>query len=575
MAHSEELRRIIQRIDHKGYKAYQELAGSYEFAGFQLVVDHVQGDPFASPSRMKILVPWEKAPFDKWLVANRSRRVGFRDFLTRAFHEAILTHSKGRRGMGHSGLISIDKPGQEILDRSSVLVSQEGLEVRFVVGLPAEGRTILGREAQEMLLGEVPRIVEASLRPRNLNLGKLKEHVACSEDQDAMREQLEGMGLVAFLAEGSILPRRSGVDERPLGCAPQDAKVVLFQPPPTMEVTLQRPNQGPARGMGIPTGVSLIVGGGFHGKSTLLQALERSVYNHVPGDGREGVVTHSSAVKIRAEDGRFVAGVDISPFIKNLPFGKDTRSFSTENASGSTSQAANIMEALEAGAKLLLMDEDTSATNFMIRDRRMQALVSKDREPITPFIDRVRQIYKELGVSTVLVMGGCGDYLDVADRVILMDHYRPLDVTKEAARISQEFSSGRSPEVEGDFGRVAHRIPMRESFQARRGAREVKIDVRGLKQIVYGSTPIDLERVEQLVDQSQTRALGELIHCFATRYADGRTCLREALERLFQELEVVGFDALGPRKAGNLALPRAQELAAAINRMRTLKVRQR
>lgn len=575
MAHSEQLRRTLRFIDGKGYKAYQGIGGSYEFQGFQLVVDHVQGDPFASPSRMRILVPWEKAPFEKWLLANRSRRVGFRDFLTRAFHGAIGAHSKGRRGIGHSGRISIDNPGQEILDRSSVVLSKQGLEVRFLLGLPAEGRTVLGREAEEMLLGELPRIVEASLRPQSLDLGKLKEHVACSEDQDAMRAQLEPLGLVGFVAEGSLLPRRSGVDDRPLLCESPDTKVVLFSSPATMEVTLHRPNQGPIRGMGIPKGVSLIVGGGFHGKSTLLHALERSVYNHVPGDGREAVVTDSSAVKIRAEDGRFVEGVNISPFIRNLPFGKDTRAFSTENASGSTSQAANIMEALEAGARVLLMDEDTSATNFMIRDRRMQALVSKEREPITPFIDRVKQIYQELGVSTVLVMGGCGDYLDVADKVILMDHYRPWDVTEEAIRIREELSSGRSPEVAENFGQITHRIPLQESFQARGGPKQLRIDTRGPRQIIYGSTPIGLERVEQLVDQSQTRALGELIRYFSTHYVDGRTTLMEGLGKLFEELEKVGFDALGPRKAGNLAMPRAQELAAAINRMRTLKVKQR
>ncbi len=575
MAHSEQLRKILQRIDHRGYKAYQEIAGSYEFQGFELVVDHVQGDPFASPSRMRILVPWEKAPFEKWLVANSSRAVGFRDYLTRTFHEAICALSKGRRGIGHSGQISIDKPGQEILDRSSVLVSKEGLEVRFLLGLPAEGRTILGRQAEEMLLGELPRIVEASLRPWSLDLAKLKNHVACSEDQDVMRAQLDGMGLVGFVAEGSILPRRSGVDDRPLESSSQAAEVIPFESPPSMEVVLHPPNQGPVKGMGIFKGVNLIVGGGFHGKSTLLQALERSVYNHVPGDGREAVVTEPSAVKIRAEDGRFVQGVDISPFIRNLPFGKDTRSFSTENASGSTSQAANIMEALEVGAKVLLIDEDTSATNFMIRDRRMQALVSKEREPITPFIDKVRQIYKELGVSTILVMGGSGDYLDVADRVILMDHYKPLDVTREAMRVRQEFSSGRNPEGGESFGHITHRIPLRESFQARRGSKEVKIDARGTRQIIYGSTPIDLDRVEQLVDQSQTRALGELIHYFSTHYLDDRTCLREALEKLFEELHKKGFHVLGPRKAGNWAMPRKQEMAAAINRMRTLRVRQR
>ena len=101
--------------------------------------------------------------------------------------------------------------------------------------------------------------------------------------------------------------------------------------------------------MGIRKGITLIVGGGYHGKSTLLKALEAGVYNHIAGDGREFVITDDTAFKLRAEDGRSITGVDISPFIKNLPNKKDTVHFSTEDASGSTSQAANLMEALESG----------------------------------------------------------------------------------------------------------------------------------------------------------------------------------------------------------------------------------
>lgn len=574
MAHSEQLRKTLQRIDQRGYKAYQEILGSYEFPGFHLVVDHVQGDPFASPSRMRVLVSWEKAPFDRWFLANRSRQVAFRDFLTRAFHRAISRYCKGSRGIGQSGRIGVDVPGQEILDRSSVLLSAAGIELRFVMGLPATGRTVLGREAEEMFFQELPRILEASLRPESVDMRALKAHVACSEDQDAMRGQLKERGLVAFLADGSVLPRRSGVDDRPLSANSPGVQVVPLESPPTLRVILERPNRGPVQGMGIPRGVTLIVGGGFHGKSTLLQAIERSIYNHVPGDGREGVVTDPSAVKIRAEDGRYVEKVNISPFIQNLPFGKDTRSFSTENASGSTSQAANIIEALEVGAELLLMDEDTSATNFMIRDERMQALVSKDREPITPFLDKVRQLYQELGVSTILVMGGSGDYFDVADQVILMDNYRPLDVLEEVKRVRERLVSRRRPEGGERFGELTQRVPLGESFQARRGKKEVRIDVKGLRQILFGTTSIDLDQVEQLVDPSQTRAIAQLIHYYSTHYADGRTPLRLGLERAMEDLNTSGFDILGPRKAGNLALPRIQELAAAINRMRTLKVRQ-
>jgi predicted ABC-class ATPase len=453
-------------------------------------------------------------------------------------------------------------------------VNAQHVEIRFTAGLPARGRTVLGREAQKMLCEELPEIVRQALCFKNLPAAAIQRHVDAAEDQEFLRQLLRDNQLVAFLANGAILPRRSGIDDRPLCVSTQD-HVVPFQAPSSLEVEFELPHHGTIRGMGIPKGVTLIVGGGFHGKSTVLNALERGVYNHIPDDGREYVVTVPDACKIRAEDGRRIEKVNITPFIANLPFGKDTAQFCTDNASGSTSQAANIMEAVEIGSSLLLIDEDTSATNFMIRDERMQELVAKDKEPITPFVDKVRQLYHDYGVSTILVMGGSGDYFDVADTVIMMDAYSPYDVTQRAREITHTHETKRLGEGGARFGTVVGRSPQSQSFDASRGKRDVKIDVKGLHTLLYGTISIDLSSIEQLVDKSQTRAIGDIILYYSRKYAGREYTLREGLQRLCSELEQHGLDLLSSRKLGNYAMPRIFEVAAAINRMRTLQCRER
>ncbi|MBI5166191.1 MAG: ABC-ATPase domain-containing protein [candidate division NC10 bacterium] len=565
------LQEILRRIDGRGYKAYQDIKGVYETGEFLLSIDHVQGDPFASPSRLSVKVPLEESGFPPELYSSKVRRIALQDYLARAFDMGIAAIASGRRGTGRSGLIAIDAGGQEVLERNAVLIEGKWLEARFVVGLPAAGRTVLGHQAEEMLCGELPEIVRRALYYRSHDGKKVQMHVESIEDQEFLRAKLKGKGLVAFIGNGSILPRRSGVDERPLRPG-ADQVVVPFHSPPDLEVEFHLPNKGLVRGMGIPQGITLIVGGGFHGKSTLLRAIERGVYNHIPGDGRELVVTLPEAVKIRAEDGRFVEKVNISPFIGDLPYSKGTKAFSTENASGSTSQAANIMEALEVGARLLLIDEDTSATNFMIRDERMQELVSKDKEPITPFMDKARQLFHDHGVSTILVMGGSGDYFEIADTVILMEEYHPRHVTRQVREILKALPGRRRPEGGEVFGEIPSRRPLPESFDPSRGSRDVKIDAKGLKAILFGTTAIDLSAVEQLVDLSQTRAIGEAIFYYASNYARRGLSLKEGLDLLMADLDRGGLDILVPYKAGNLARPRVFELAAAINRMRSLKV---
>jgi len=570
MLTEKELRENLNKIEGAGYKSYKSLLGEYDFGDYALFIDSVQRDPFASPSRLRVRVYNDKAGFPSDTYTSRSREIALRDYLARKFNENIKLFSLGNRGSGGSGRISIDAPGQEILERSSVVITHLYIEVRFTAGMPAIGRSVAAKHAEAMLFEELPKIVNLSLKFENLDEAQLYEHLHCAEDADFIRGELENLGLVAFIAEKSLLPRVSGVDDRPL----PEEDAVLFESPVELREDLFLPNLGMISGMGIPKGVTLITGGGFHGKSTLLRAIERGIYNHIPGDGREFVVTNPNAVKIRAEDGRRVENVNIKPFISKLPFGKETESFSTDDASGSTSQAANILEALEVGADALLIDEDTTATNFMIRDHRMQELVAKNNEPINPFIDKVKSLFREHRVSTVLVIGGSGDYFDVADRVIRMTEYKPEEVTEEAKEIADRFKTERVVEGGDYFGVLTDRIPIRESVDAAKGKRKAKISQKGLHSIKFGKNLIDISALEQLVDMSQTNAIGDAI-VYSKRYMDGVKTLREITSLVMMDIARNGLDVLKKKVAGDYAEFRSLELAAAINRLRTLHMEQK
>lgn len=552
-------------LDGQGYGAYKSIKGEYDFGTFGLHVDHVQGDPFAAPSRVRVVVPQAVAGFPQDLWTMPERAIALADYLTREFYRAAQSQERGS-GSGKSGQIGIVRPSQAVLGRSAANVTAKSVELRFTVGLPAFGRRIAGRQAAALLCQAIPHLVDRTLIYAALDRDNIQRHVDTAEDAAVLRSQLADHHLVAFVADGAVLPRRSGVDERPL----QD-QAVPFKSPDSLRVTLTCPHAGTVTGMGIPRGITLIVGGGYHGKSTLLRAIEVGVYNHVPDDGRHQVVTDPLAVKVRAEDGRSIAGVDISPFIGSLPQGKSTQRFSTPNASGSTSQAANIIEAIEAGARLLLVDEDTSATNFMIRDRRMQALITKDREPITPFIDKVRQLYTDYDISTVLVMGGSGDYFDVADTVIAMDEFMPQDVTAQAKAIAAEFRTERDREGGQAFGALTPRIIQPDSIDPSKGRHSVKLRARDVDQLQIGTEAIDLSAVEQLVESGQVRAIAAAI-VYAQRYHLGvKPSLTAAIAAVMADVAQYGLDCLTEWPSGDLVDFRGLELAAAINRLRTLR----
>ena len=567
----ERLREACLRIDGRGYKAYKSLAGAYRFEGVTLSIDHVQGDPFAAPSRVRALVPWELAGYPDHARASAVRRRALADHLARAVDGALREERGPRRGSGGSGKIEISRCGQEVLDRSCVEVDGERIVVRLTVGLPAAGRRVLGREASRLLTERLPDLLADTLPAKRHDPELLRNHLDVVEDGDALRAQLADRGWVAFVADGAVLPRRAGNDDRPL----QGEGVVPWRSPESLAATVELPHAGTVHGTAIPEGVTLITGGGYHGKSTLLQALLRGVYDHIPGDGREQVAILPAAVAIRAEDGRRVEGVDLRPFIGDLPGGRSTAFFCSEDASGSTSQAAAIAEALELGATALLVDEDTSATNFMVRDRRMQALIAGDREPITPYIARVRELYEHHGISSIIVVGGVGDYLDVADTVVLMDEYRPRDATERARAIAAEtpvdmraLQVPPSPHLP-----PRARALQRRSLDPRRGRRD-KVRARGTRTIQFGTDEIEIGFVEQVIDPAQARYIGDCLLALSRGEAREATTICELCEALQGIVEEGGPTAVDDFRggAGDRAVARPQEIGAALNRLRSLRI---
>lgn len=548
-------------LDGAGYGAYKKLKGAYSEPDLTVSIDRVQADPYASPSKVRLILPMQAAGIPQHLVDDATGRVAVADFLARR----IQADSHRSRNV-HIGDI-----GQQVLERTHVLVTPDRVEARLLVGLPAKGRRILGRQAAHLLADDLPQLADDCLhhdRFAPADVQALEDHVALLRDQEALRAQLKSRKLVAFVGNGAILPRAAGDSDRPLAAN----QATAFESPESLSQTFELPSGRTVTGMGIPEGLTVIVGGGYHGKSTLLRALERGIYPHVAGDGREWVISRADVASVRAEDGRPITGDDISPFITNLPTGADTRHFTTTNASGSTSQAANVVEAHAAGASALLIDEDTSATNFMIRDRLMQRLVPNNKEPITPFVQRVRSLYDATSVSTVLIAGGSGAYLRLADTVIAMDAYRPSEVTARAHDIAQEGEAAvnaEGTEEAGEFQHItAERVLARGTLSSRKPPKP-----RGLSTISVDRSDIDLSAVGQLVAPSQTAAIAAAL-AWLSKNADGQTPMVDLVARLERQITEKGLAVLAPGRdhPGHLSRPRGAEILAAANRYRELEL---
>lgn len=594
-----ELTSHLHAIDGRSYAAYKAIVGRYRSPlGWVLYIDRIQPDPYAPPTAIRVVLPLALTGADARLTGFTPRLTGANETLTEANEPLTGTNShltasptravalrdylaRTLRELLKGQAISIAPAGQEILERSSVNLHETWqddfstpafnapgpyLELRLRWSLPAFGREIAGRQAARNLNLDLARAI-ASLDLRESELGaEAWKHCQVAEDHAALQEILVERGWVAFLADGANLARRSGVSQLPLeGGLPLTA-------PETLAQTVQLPHAGVVRGTAIPAGVTVIAGGGYHGKSTLLNAIARGIYPHIPGDGRELVATVPEAMAVRAADGRAVTGVDLRPFISHLP-GRDAdpAQFTTANASGSTSQAASIMESLELWGQpaqaALLLDEDTCATNLLIRDQRMRALVSSEREPITPLVDRIRALHRERGISTLIVMGGSGDYLDVADQVLIMDSYRLVDATAQARQVCA--SQPRVDTSLPDFPLPARRLPQRPEAKRRGPSRTRAL---GTQRLVLDRHEVDVADVSGLVDEGQALAVAWALRALLEHHFDGRTSLPQALAQVAKRLDDVGLDALGEAHPAFLVRPRLVDVGAAVNRLRSLQV---
>ncbi len=542
----DQLTATLKKIEKQNYRAYQQIKGQYDFSDYTFFIDYVQADPYASASRVRAVRPWSVTGLAWLREKSDAYQIAARDFIARRFAELSKQESS----------LSIALTGQVVMDNTAVLFTEEGIELRFRVNLPAEGRSVLGKKATNLLTFHLPKFIRRATLERELDIDALVKHCEVIEDQDFMRSQLKELGLMAFVGNGSVLPRVAGNCDLPM----KDA--VPLTAPESLEVTINTPNQGPIKGMGIRKGITLIVGGGFHGKSTLLNAIERSIYNHIPSDGREHIVTDSDAMKIRAEDGRSVHNLNLSNYINHLPMGKNTADFSTQDASGSTSQAAWLQESIEAGATSLLIDEDTSATNFMIRDERMQALVNKGDEPITPLVDRIGQLGDELDISTVIVMGGSGDYLDVADTVIQMHDYQAVDVTEKAKQVIIQHPTERHNESESPLETFRPRSLNRAALQKILADGKFRVSAKGVDSLRFGKEFTDLSALEQLESSSEVNAIGWLWFQLAQLPGWSSNPAKEVAQMLAND-----WSKLMPNQ-GDLAKPRTLDVMAALNRMR-------
>lgn len=564
MKNKEDLKKELIKIDHKSYGMYKTLGGSYSYGNYILHIDHVQGDPFASPSRLRFEVKKETHGFPEEYYEEKHRRLALEDQVLRRFLRQLRQLDKGSMGSGKSGRITTCPANQTVQERIVVVFSKDRMELRFEMGFPARGRTIMAKEMQKLVFDILPELAESCLFYRKWDTKSksfLEKAVFLADDQKELRRQLKERGLTGFVANGAILPRESGISDRPM----RDA--VPFISPESLQIEIELPHKGKMIGMGIPKGITVIVGGGYHGKSTLLKALEQGVYNHIAGDGREYVVADATGMKIRAEDGRSILHTDISLFINHLPAGQDTVDFSSENASGSTSQAANLIEAMEAGAELLLLDEDTSATNFMIRDKVMAKLVSDEKEPITTLLRHIRGIYKTMGISFIIVVGSSGDYLSVADLVLQLDHYKVKDVTKEAKEICEQCKiAGQYAEKEVCMPEFSRKLkPVKH---ARR-----KLKSMGTDTVLIDRESIDVRYLEQLSESGQTTALAYMMG-WILDHVTKEEDIQEFIENMYKLIERKGMAAVIPANysAGHPVLPRKQELYACLNRYRSAKI---
>ena len=552
----------IRTLNGKNYGLYKSLADKpWDFGDFVLEFIHVQGDPYAPPSRVLLRSKLATLGYAPEWGSGFERRLALSDFLLRRLSGLVQEKYSGK-----DAAVVFDSAGPEMLVRNSLWIDNGELRACLQVRLPGEGRKIQAEAAAEILTMVMPDLVSAGLYYNKADEPAMQEHYRVLAERKEILEQLDGHGLCAFVPDGAVLPRASGLSEMPLENA------VPFNAPDGLAVTLNACGRE-IRGMGIPKGITVITGGAFHGKSTLLQALTRAVYPHVPGDGREGVVVDATALRVGVEDGRSVRGTDLSMF---LPGGISTKDFNTLSASGSTSEAANLLEAMEAGAKTFFIDEDSSAVNFLIRDVRVRKLLGDEREPLIPLTDRIRGL-ASAGMNFILVAGACGDYLDIADNIIVMANYK-AECARASASANRE--TGEGADASAETGKInarpfaAYMQPLQKHVRpASAVERQVKVKLAGYTLLQIGFLVADTSRLVTLVDKQQRLGAGFMLLNMLQNAASNTEgdspadSIAATAQKLCDTICNVGFRNLPQGMSREMSLPRAVDIACVAFRL--------
>ena len=568
MKDRKEFYNILSEIDGKPFAEYERLLGDFDFARYVIKCMKIDAAHDAENPVFNIRIPQSIAELPGHLYDSPVRRTALEDYLTRNFCAVAGRIARFNESGWARRNIIIAEPGQKILPRTSVVVTKEYIDVRVRIALPykvyVSGERLVDAEmARRVFFEDMPETVSSSIFCCNLNLAEVEDFVNGMEDADRIRQTLSTLGLVSFVGEGSLLAREQDTD------LPDYDQIAPFEVSEAAQTSIDVPNAGKVIGLGIPAGLTVVLGDAANGRKDFMSAIAAGVFNHIPGDGRETVITVSDAVQVATERGRSVQEVNITPFLSESESGNPA-SYSTRAADSFISQAAATIEALEVGARVLIVDENTSSSAFLTTDARVAGLLGAT--PRASLAQRARQMVDELGIS--IVIGGenlVAEYIPVADTVLKVEDFQVTNITEEAKALNLAVPP-EAPAVNLSPMLGRSRWIMPSSIDAAVGSKDVVIEAIDLNAIRFGRSIIELDSVSQIADESQTLTLGLLLYYAKLRYMQEGYPLREMLDMIDRDLSSEGLGTISRELRGDLARPRRYELAAALNRLPTFRV---
>lgn len=562
--------KIILEMDGKPISKYGELIENCDFGRFVLRCGDKAFDKEKAVAHFSVRVPQSLANFPLDLIESPLRRTALEDLILRSFSNELDLIS----GYDNSGVarkqITIADPAQKILPRSALEINEDYVEARIVIKLPfktlsygsGDARVIDGEAACDVFFNDLVNAVEQSMIYCNLDPERIDSALELMEDASHLRKELSTRGLTAFVRQGSLLSRMSDCDLPDY----EDLNPLMVEE--SAEIDFEVPNGGSVRGLGIPTGLTVIIGEANAGRTDLMKALGDGIYNHVAGDGREMAISMTDTAAINSDTGRSVQRVDISPFFA----GEDSslKSYSSNSADRFCSQAASFIEMIEAGARVLLLDESTSDPEFLSGDQRVSALLNSKKR--VSLVEIARQLVDELDIS-IIVAGGANvaEYLPLADNVFKIEAGKVANIT-EAVK-SQDLPAPEQQHL-ADISRLldVQRYIMPSSINATCGEKNVVVEAIDRDIFQFGRNSVDVSSASQIAGIYQTNTIGQVIYYARLRYIDGETPLQQVLDMIDRDLTKDGLAGLTPEVRGDLARPRRYEIAAALNRLRAMRI---